>query len=193
MRRVHGGIRVLSRLQRGHRYPCRRSGPSKGDFGATPAAVRTSGPSTQGVSGWVDFVRRRRRADYAASRRSSVTIPPRAAAIRHSVPGDPLCAPIGRAQSRVTKHGLQHDSHLHEREGRADAAARGAPERNPRVGSRAPVEEALRAELERIGIEVGATVHQRDVRDDQRSGGNHHVIQLEVLGGESRGDGKDRP
>ena len=67
-----------------------------------------------------------------------------------------------------------------------------AAERDPRVGPGAAVEEALRAERERVGIEVGAAVHECDVRDDERAGGDREIPQREVLGREPPGDREHR-
>ena len=55
-------------------------------------------------------------------------------------------------------------------EGGAEAASGSAAEGDPGVGAGAGVEEALGAEGEWVGVEVGAAVEECDVRDGERAG-----------------------
>src|SRR3954467_4838181 len=59
-----------------------------------------------------------------------------------------------RSELDARQHLAQDHLHLEAGEGRADAAPPAAPERDPRVRRRRSLEEALRAERERIGPEV---------------------------------------
>ena len=54
----------------------------------------------------------------------------------------------------------QHGLHLEQREARPEAAAHAAAERDPRVGAGGLLEEALRAERERVRVDVLARVHR---------------------------------
>ena len=58
------------------------------------------------------------------------------------------------------------------RERRAEAAAHAAAERDPRVGLGLGVQEALGPERERVGVEVGAAVHERDRGAERRPRGD---------------------
>ena len=73
-------------------------------------------------------------------------------------------AGLGLAQVAAGQHLAQDDPHLELGEGGADAAADAAAEGDPGVGVRAVLEEALGAEGEGLGVEVGAGVGEPDRR-----------------------------
>src|SRR5437763_11396055 len=79
---------------------------------------------------------------------------------------DPLRAGIVRPQIGPLDDRLQHHPHLVLGEGRTEAAAYAATERDPRVVVGLAVEEALGAELARLGEEVLAVVQRADRRQD---------------------------
>jgi hypothetical protein len=63
----------------------------------------------------------------------------------------------------------EHDAHFGQSEGRTEAAATTASERDPDVRVWARADEAFRPELQRIGIEHGGSHHEVDGRVDERA------------------------
>jgi hypothetical protein len=63
-------------------------------------------------------------------------------------------------QLESREHRLQHDLHLEQSEARADAPPSPAAERDPRVRARRRLQEALRAERERVGVDRRVVVQQ---------------------------------
>ena len=86
----------------------------------------------------------------------------------------------------------EHDSRLGHRESGADAASRSSAEGDPGVGAGTGVEEALGPEGERIGVELGTPVHERDVRDDHRAAPDGQPRQLKRLCCEPGGERESR-
>jgi len=69
-----------------------------------------------------------------------------------------------------------------------------AAERDPRVVVRSVVaQEALGAELVRVGVELGRVVHEVDPRGDDRAGGEPVALDLGLLGEHPRDVCRDRP
>ena len=84
----------------------------------------------------------------------------------HVAVRDPLRTPPRGLDADVAENCPEHDSGLGQREGGANASSRSAAERNPAIGAGTGIEESLRPKAEWFGIELGTTVHERDVRDD---------------------------
>ena len=65
----------------------------------------------------------------------------------------------------------------------ADAPPHAAAEGDPGVAAGSGAEETLRLEGERVGIDVVASVHERDDRNDQRAAAPQIVIGQRAIGG----------
>ena len=70
-----------------------------------------------------------------------------------------------------------HDAHLGQGEGRTEAAPPAAAERDPDVGVGPLPDEALRAELQRLGVEPRVAHHEEDGRVDE---GARRQVELAV-------------
>src|SRR4051794_20506943 len=107
---------------------------------------------------------------------------------------DQLRPVAGGLEPQLARHGPQDRAHLEHREARADAAPHAAAERQPRVGLRRALEEALGAERVRIAVDVLAPVHEVDARRHHRADGDLVLAELERLVHDApRDDGDRRP
>ena len=86
-------------------------------------------------------------------------------------------ARVGELQLDRGQYPREHDLHLVEGERHSEAAAHSAPEGRPLVGVGPLAEEALGAELVRLGVEVGPPVHHAESVRDRGSLGDLPVAQ----------------
>ena len=84
------------------------------------------------------------------------------------------------------QHSRKHDLHLQHRERRAEASPPPAAERDPRVGPRGRIEEALRPERVGVRVDVGVVMEQVGVGHETASGGVGPAADLVGLGDEAR-------
>jgi hypothetical protein len=78
-----------------------------------------------------------------------------------------LGAPRRRGQFDPPEDLTEHDAYLGQCERRTEAAATAATEGDPDVGIRTLTDETLRAELERLGIQLGVSHDEVDRRVDE--------------------------
>src|SRR3954452_24027372 len=108
---------------------------------------------------------------------------------RDAAPLDTVGLAAHGAELGALEHALDHDLHLEQREGRAEAAPRAAAERHPCVGvGRVLLEEALGAELAGLRVAVAAAVDHADRGVDLGAGRDRVATELERLAAHDAAD-----